>query len=83
MTYEIEKYGGRFGLSENGKDLLARFVSILLTALLSALITFLQSILADPSLSPSVHEQIPQAGATGAILRALVLYWPSSGTMKG
>lgn len=81
MTYEVDAKFGRFGLSENGKELLSRFWSILLTALLSALITFLQTILADPSLSPVIHDQVPQAGATGAILRAIVLMWGHRATM--
>lgn len=81
MTHEIEFREGRFGLSENGKDLLSRFFSILLTALISALITFLQSMLADPSLAPVGVSPVEQAGATGAILRTLVLVWKERGIM--
>lgn len=81
---EIEKsFYNKIGLSdEQTGEIISRFFSILLTALISALITFLQSMLVDPSLAPTSHEAIPQAGATGAILRTLVLYWREGGTMR-
>lgn len=79
---EVEQTTGTGFLTKEAKDLLLKFLSIFLTALISALITFLQSMLLDPSLAPTGPEAIPQAGATGAILRAVVLAWRDSGIMR-
>jgi hypothetical protein len=81
MTEEFKAKINPFGFSDDTMELLQRFFSILLTALISALITFLQSVVADPSLAPVIQEQVPQAGATGAILRSIVLLWAHRATM--
>lgn len=83
MTNIEKSFYNKIGVTdEQMGEIISRFFSILLTALISALITFLQSMLVDPSLTPTSHEAIPQAAATGAILRTLVLYWKESGTMR-
>jgi hypothetical protein len=80
---EIEASPKKVFLTPEMREHLSRFASILLTALISAIITFLQALLADPSLAPTGPEQIPQAGITGAILRTVVLFWGERGTMRG
>jgi hypothetical protein len=58
--------------NETRAQLAARFFSIVLTALISALITFLQSIVIEPASGVPASEQITQASAVGATLRATV-----------
>lgn len=56
--------------NESREQLITRFFSILLTAIISALITFLQSLVIEPATGVPAHEQATQAGALGAVLRA-------------
>lgn len=59
-------------LSDNGRILLEKFISIFITALLSALITFLQSILDSQSAIESTKELAVQSGTIGAALRGTI-----------
>ncbi len=83
MTKAFKDKFFKVDLDDTSKELIARFFSILLTALISALITFLQSILAEPAVTQTLQENVPQAGATGAVLRAIVLYWPNRDNIRG
>lgn len=58
--------------NETRETLISRFISIFLTAILSALITFLQSLTIDPAPVVETTDQITQAGFLGAGLRAVV-----------
>lgn len=56
--------------NETREQLITRFFSILLTAIISALITFLQSLVIEPATGIPAHEQATQAGVVGAVIRA-------------
>jgi hypothetical protein len=58
--------------SETRQELTSRFLSILFTAILSALITFLQSIVIEPSTGVPPQEQATLAAGVGATIRSVL-----------
>jgi len=56
--------------NETRSALLGRFISILITAILSALISFLQSLSIEAPAPHQVEEQVVMAGVVGTILRS-------------
>lgn len=57
-------------MNKKNRELLEKFLSIFLTALISAMITFLQTLVVEPSAGIEVSKQITQAGVIGTVLRA-------------
>lgn len=58
--------------NETREQLITRFFSILLTAIISALITFLQSLVVEPATGVPASEQATQAGALGMVIRSAI-----------
>lgn len=57
-------------MNKKNKELFEKFLSILFTAVISALITFLQTLVIEPASGIPAHEQITYAGVLGSVIRA-------------
>ena len=75
------KFFERF-TDEKKEEILTRFFSIFLTALISALITFLQTIISDVSVVPPTTASPVEAGFVGGFLRTVVEFWNKHGNGK-
>jgi hypothetical protein len=72
MQNDFEYKAGSGVLNDHAKTLLWRFLGILLTAGISALITFFQSLLTDPSLAPLLQANMEESAITGGLLRTAI-----------
>lgn len=61
-------------VNETRKELINRFFSILITAILSALIAFLQSLIVEPATGVPPQDQVTTAGTVGATIRSVMEY---------